>query len=235
MEQINGYRLERWIAVLLGLLFFLPFVARGDELLYTDSYHGDEIAHVSGERFLALVVGDDAARLEPVSIRVRGVYDPIEDLDGEMSGKRVEVEGHDDVFLLRSARLRAGNVVAATPARTELPIDAPLTITLGATHYTLDSRCGNTPDPDGIVECAIVLDDGTRSQVLAHVFQFFEAGNEMRVFFSFAGDLDGDQRLDLLLDISKTDHEWHPALFLSSAAADGELVAKVAELVTYAC
>jgi hypothetical protein len=28
----NGYRLEKWLAALLSLLFFLPFVARGEEL-----------------------------------------------------------------------------------------------------------------------------------------------------------------------------------------------------------
>jgi hypothetical protein len=29
--QINDYRLERWIAVILALLFFLPFVAQAEE------------------------------------------------------------------------------------------------------------------------------------------------------------------------------------------------------------
>jgi hypothetical protein len=27
--ETNNYRLERWIAVILALLFFLPFVTRG--------------------------------------------------------------------------------------------------------------------------------------------------------------------------------------------------------------
>lgn len=28
--EANDYRLERWLAILLSLLFFLPFVARAD-------------------------------------------------------------------------------------------------------------------------------------------------------------------------------------------------------------
>lgn len=235
MEQNNGYRLERWIAVLLGLLFFLPFVARGDELLFTDTYSHHEIRNVTGEQFLVLAGDERVPRLESASLRVRRVYDPWEDAEGETTGKRVEVDGHNDVFLLRSPHLRAGHVVAASPMRTELPIDAPTPITLGATQYTLDYHCGSDPDERGIVECALILDDGRRQQELARVLYFFADREHMGVLFHFAGDLDGDGRLDLLIDISRTDHEWHPALFLSSAADEGELVKKVAELVTYAC
>ena len=30
-NQVNDYRLERWIAVILALLFLLPFVAQAEE------------------------------------------------------------------------------------------------------------------------------------------------------------------------------------------------------------
>jgi hypothetical protein len=40
----NDYRLERWIAVILSLLFFLPFVARADERPATIVRSGDAAA-----------------------------------------------------------------------------------------------------------------------------------------------------------------------------------------------
>ena len=47
----------------------------------------------------------------------------------------------------------------------------------------------------------------------------------------WAGDLDRDGRLDLLLDLSEHYNMSLPTLFLSSAAADSDLVAPVARLV----
>jgi hypothetical protein len=46
-ESRNDYRLERWIAVILALLFFLPFVARadvrsGNGVAETVSYRGSD-------------------------------------------------------------------------------------------------------------------------------------------------------------------------------------------------
>jgi hypothetical protein len=46
-ERNNDYRLERWIAVILALLFFLPFVARADVrsgsgVTETVSYRGSD-------------------------------------------------------------------------------------------------------------------------------------------------------------------------------------------------
>ena len=220
-ESTTNYRLERWIAVILGLLFFLPFVARADEILYTGAFHEDDVRPVSGERFFALAGG----RLEPVAIRVRPMHDSLV----------VEAGTFKDVYLLRSDRLQPGRVIAASPSFTDLPVDAPLTINLGATQSTLHYHCGTTADADGFVDCSLVLATNGVTQTLGTVSTFFEARNDLQVYFAFAGDLDHDGKLDLLIDVSANVHEWHPALFLSSAANEGELVAKVAELVTSGC
>ncbi len=50
-----------------------------------------------------------------------------------------------------------------------------------------------------------------------------------RSYVVFAGDIDGDGKLDLILDESPRAHHGHLTLYLSSAAMQGEMVAKVAE------
>src|SRR5688500_3414489 len=113
-ETTTNYRLERWLAVLLGLLFFLPFVARADELAYAGPFHGSEVRYTSGEPFFALTNG----RLEPVRIRVKPMHDALADLPGENSGRIIEAGRFKDVYLLRSDRLQAGSVVVASPSST---------------------------------------------------------------------------------------------------------------------
>jgi hypothetical protein len=241
MSEERTYRLERIIAAILFLLFFLPFVANADEVLFTDLFHGAEVKAKRGEHFLALVCdAKDRCVLQPVKIDVTAEYDPIVDAEDERTGKRVRVHGLESVYLLRSKRLSPGPVVSARPTATDLlPISKPQTITLGATKYVLHYRCGSAPDPDGFVDCALVLESKGVSQVLASFPAFDEGGGinslDVEQYVVFAGDLDHDGKLDLLANISGHWNEWRPALFLSSAAKDGELVARVAEFVATGC
>jgi hypothetical protein len=241
MSEARTYHLERWIAVLLFLLFFLPFVANADEILFTDLFHGDEVKAKSGEHFLALVCSenDDRCVLQPVKVQVTSEFDPILDAENERSGKRVSVNGLDIAYLLRSDRLTAGPVTSARPATADLlPVSKPQRFTLGASKYVLHYRCGSKPDPEGLVDCALVLDSNGVSQELASFPAMGENGInslDAEQYVAFAGDLDHDGKLDLLVNISSHYNVWHPALYLSSAAKDGELVSKVAELVTTGC
>lgn len=237
----NDYRLERWIAFLLFLLFFLPFVANADEILYTDLFHGDEVTAKSGEPFLALVCTGAGCVLQPVKVQVTPEFDPIVDAEDERTGKRVSAAGVDEhVYLLKSKRLHPGVVTTATPASTELlPVSKPQTITLGTSKYRLHYRCGSAPDPEGFVDCALVLEAQGVTQVLASFPALSDGGKlnplDIEQYVMFAGDLDHDGKLDLLANVSGHWNEWRPALFLSSAAKEGELVARVAELVATGC
>ncbi len=184
-EIVTDYRLERWIAIFLALLFFLPFVARADNAP------------------LALVCSGNNAWLQSA-----GAATP------------------DDAWLLNDSRLQAGAVSVA--ACNDLPLPAPLRVTFQGSDTTLAWRCAPA-SVEGFKQCALILDQ----QVLT--WRMALDDEEMRVLVSFAGDLDRDARLDLLVDISRNGREWRPALFLSSAAKKGQLVAKVAEISGPGC
>lgn len=239
--ETNNYRLERWIAILLGLLFFLPFVARADDLLATGTFHGGEVKHVSGEHFLALVQ-EDAGQwfLQPVRITVEKDFDPVIDDANEISGKRVAASGIDDAIMFRGKRLSPGHVTPASPDGATLALETTTTFKLRQSVSTLRYRCPGAADPDGVFDCRLVLTSGDTEQEIATFEAFGDAKGKPElpdivpeVFF--AGDLDHDGRLDLLIDISNHYNLWHPALFLSSAAAEGALVGRVAELMTSGC
>lgn len=237
----NDYRLERWIAILLGLLFFLPFVARAEDVLATGSYHRGEVKNVSGENFLALVK-EEAGQwfLQPVRIRVETEFDPIVDEKNAMTGKRVIASGIDDGILIRGDRFSPGHVTAASPDGTTLTLGTTFQFKLHHVTSTLRYRCADAADPDGVFDCKLVMATGETEQEIATFDAFADRNGKPELpdiapEVYFAGDLDHDGKLDLLIDIARSYNEWHPALFLSSAAGEGALVGQVAELTTVGC
>jgi hypothetical protein len=239
-EAPRSYRLERVIAAILFLLFFLPFVANADEILFTDLFYGDEVKAKSAGTWLALTGTGDHCVLQPVKVVITNEFHPVADAEGEATGKRVRAVGITDeegAYLLRSSRLTAGPVTCASPCSAELmPIGKAQTITFQAKKYVMRYQCASAPDPDGLVDCALVLQGEGITQVLAHFGAVDDRGKlvsmDVEQYVAFAGDLDRDGKLDLLANVSSHWNEWRPALFLSSAAKDGELVARVAELST---
>jgi hypothetical protein len=238
MEIQSHYRLERWIALLLSLLFFLPFVARADDLIATGSFHGGEIAHASGESFLALIEQRDGSfMLQPAQIRVTRENDAIVDEPHEQTGVRVETPGVDDAFLLRGKRLVAGPVQPASVSSADLPLHQTTTLTFNGRAYSFRYHCATVAAEEGRFDCALVL-NGTQ-ELATFPADRDEQGKlqfpDMQPSILFAGDLDHDGSADFLIDVSNHYNLWEPALFLSTAAANGELVRQVAKLSTAGC
>ena len=231
-SQSNDYRLERWLAVLLSLLFFLPFVARADDIVLANmTYHGEEMPYGDGEEFLALT---PACVLVPVKIGVTTVHDDIVDAEGEATGKSVSVPVVDEgTVLMRGAKLVAGKVIPADPDFVELaPRSWQATIALGSAQSSLYYRCDDA-------ECTLVLETGDVSQDLVTI-PIVRRGREINTMdvehtINFAGDLDHDGRLDLVANVPSHWNGFEMTLFLSSAAEPGQLVGRAAELLMTGC
>jgi hypothetical protein len=171
----TNYRLERWIALFLALLFFIPFVANAQESQ------------------LSLVCSGNTAFLQRTSSAPAGA------------------------FVIDDPRVAAGPIEQALCSDVAVP--TPVTV-FGS---TLDYRCGEADD-EGLLECVLELDGQPLAKRVA-----FET-EQLKVRVSFAGDLDRDGRLDLLVDVARNRFDYRPALFLSSPAAAGDSVLRVAEL-----
>lgn len=211
-------------------------------------FHASEPVALDGERWLALrMTGRDAALL-PTRVRVRRVFDGLVDEPGGATGQDVTSPLGDHVMVfLRGAALVAGVVDTARVTGASTPDRVDYSAVFRDMRFRIASHCAS-PQPDATrtrrrFNCRLILQRGDgREQSLAHFDGFADAGatvpsfgNDAAPTLLFAGDLDRDGELDLLLDMSNHYNISRPTLFLSSQAGPGEFLRQVAQHESTGC
>ncbi len=139
----------------------------------------------------------------------------------------VTVESQPEVtFAVRCVPgLSAGSMQSLNVMNESLAPDRPLTLSLGARRYGLRVQSAK---PD-LSDARVVLTDGRRTQVL---YSAEGVVDEPHFDVVWAGDLDRDGQLDLVVNLSRK-YSVHPyRLLLSSKAAPNQLVGEAAVFTT---
>ncbi|GEM_PF-763040 len=225
--------------------------ASADAIQPLGAFHQGEAVARDGETWLTLWrAGEDgAARLAQTRVRVAHVYDPISDAEGQRTGEGVSVpvsaDGRESpIMLLRSNRVRVGAVDAAVVEDRSAHGLPAYDFRLNGHASRLDTVCAPAPtsEPIGAGEsprgaCRWVFSaDGDRRQTLLELSaaQMLVDGRatwsldgDASPHLLFAGDLDRDGRLDLIIDATDHYNLSLPTLFLSSAAGPGQFLRRV--------
>jgi hypothetical protein len=214
-------------------------VAPANRLLLTGSFHGDEINARSGDQYLGFYRESGRDRLELSRITVvREVDAVVDEVEGQMTGKRVEVSGSGEpVFLIaRASGLTPGPVETVFHGKEELVTGPPKTIKLGLRTYSLSVRSRRLRSEPGIAsdDSKLVLSVDGRSQTL---YSLGGPGDPTEAYWSllWAGDLDRDGQLDLFVKVASHYNEALYRLYISSRRAPKEIVHLIGELRSVGC
>ncbi len=220
------------------------------------SFHQGEAVARNGERWLALWTRNDGSgsRLADVRVSVARVEDPLIDAVGQKTGEEVSVPANGretPMMLLRGKGLNPGDVIAAQVEDRSADGLPAFTFRLGGLESRLETRCTPHPAPaheeNGDTEhaqCRIELIAGKTRQTVLTMSASRSAGatvapwmlgDDAAPHVLFAGDLDRDGQLDLLLETSDHYNLSRPTLFLSSSARRSELLRRVSEHHAVGC
>jgi hypothetical protein len=203
------------------------------EILRPGPYHGDEVPADAAGPWWCLLSTAGGPELRPCQVSVTAEHDPI---FGDDSGKAVAVDLPGEVALMvRGAEaLRPGPVATFFAGLLVLMPDQGVALGTGDDRWFVAADGKIEPrGPDTLLhDYRLTLSRCTTSQVLAaHLLLATDGVPSLH----WAGDLDRDGAMDLLLDLTDHYNVTELALFLSSAAQDGELVRRVATLRTTGC
>jgi hypothetical protein len=232
--------------VLALLAFALPCSAAEPQLLLPGEWHGAEVRANDWERWLGVtLMWQGGWELREYIVRVEPVTDPVVDEAGEMTGKRVRVtEGGEPSFLLRGIDgLAPGQILTASDIPTEITREQALRLTLpNGAGLELSLDCRNPIfDAEGLAACPLVTGDNEGRQTIATITLYRPAPEKVEFTAErppqllWAGDLDRDGRLDLLIDLSNHYNASSPTLFLSAPAGAEEKLRRVAAFTTSGC
>lgn len=190
-----------------------------------------EITAEPNEVWLGLYPTKDGYSLMPSELRVDAFYDPTIGADENVTGAtRVSVQGQNaPLFLITGLdSLKTGMIKTLFSGRLSLPLGSTLEFTLdNKSAYSITAFGGMEPNSGG-VDYKVELVKDSRSQVICS----FDATSTAVSYLLWAGDIDRDGQLDLLIDTVCDYSASCPALFLSSLAEGGNLLKKAAQFET---
>jgi len=190
------------------------------QLLDPGTYHGDEAPSAPGTGWLALTVVGGVWRLEPTVVRATRVHDPVLDEEDQKTGLKISSNYSNSLALLRLPGLKAGKVDTpnmkfnGTP-RTISTRDRPLRISFKGDNYAITA-----------INSEIYLQSGEQRTLLPNLTAG-DSKSEDSTSLLWAGDLDGDGKLDLLFAYSGYNNGGI-CLYMSVGARNAALVKQVA-------
>lgn len=206
----------------------------GVQILRVGSYHGNEIAAMSGEEWFGVFPTGDGFELMLSTIVVETVNDPVVDGDFGMSGKKVSVnEKTEPLFLIKNLNNLSEGAVETLFAGNKLlcPNDSIHLEMKNRDHYFIEV----IGDGDKIDFCVAdnyrieLLHQGLSQEIIAlkHVADGKPA-------LLWAGDIDRDGKLDLFIDETSHYNTRLLKLYLSSTAKENRIVQEVAKFISTA-
>jgi hypothetical protein len=213
-------------------------------ILVAGMHHGGDVGPFDSNDWYGLFPTDSGYSLETVELRSDPCHDYCVDGAGESTAVCISVDQTPKPLVLVQSRrsLRTGLVRTAYAERTDLVPGVP--VHLGQHNRKVFS----------IVALGEVTDEGHRPPgdllILGYTLKLYRqgpnGGSQVLAEFErlaydglpnirWAGDLDGDGLVDLLLDIRNRYGTRHYALYLSSEANAEQLVELVADLRMSGC
>ncbi|BDD06703.1 hypothetical protein [Aureibacter tunicatorum] len=214
--------------------------------LFLSEFHGDELQEgvTQGKDWYGLIIEGDSSSLKRLNVKMERSFDPILDSEGEKTGWEITADSAQNClmliattrFELHEQKLEDFQVDFGRPSL-DIMKDT-ISLVMDSIEYSIYENTdrfllsdGNLVDANYKMYITAQKNGEKITQNLIAKYNMDD--NKPNILW--AGDLDGDNKLDLIIDASRHYNVFLPTLFLSSFADENELVKCVAFLESVGC
>jgi hypothetical protein len=200
------------------------------------NFHEDEVWKTAeNEKWIGLFEGQDGFYLAATTIKTERIHDPVVDEDEtEKTGWQVSVPNQDSALLLMQAIpiIKERKINAVHLVKNSFDPGDSMQFSYEGSAYQLyatgvKEKNGINPDALAVRQYKLYLTAMVKGKRITQLLVAQPAHQETIIKLLFVGDLDGDTIPDFIIDTSEHYNLQKPTLYLSSPAADDEIVKPV--------
>lgn len=214
-------------------LFFDEKPSSGIRILRTGDFHGDEIESGTEQlTWYGLIKSVDSFELQKVKLEVHSRHDPVVDEGDESTGKSLTITDElESIILINGLEpVEEGEIYSVELKNKVLYPGESMSLKLGD-EWTSISAYGTASFDKGIRAYILSISSTRDRYRTRQIFAGTQGFDDAMFKFVWAGDIDRDGAIDLIMDLSDHYNADRLTLFLSSRADKGQLLKRVAEFV----
>lgn len=205
--------------------------AKSVKVLTVGSFHNDEVwENADKEKWLGLFKGKTNFYVAETKLKIRKVFDAILDKENEETGWEVQTANKDSAIILfeKLNFLTERNVEQAILSKEEIFPNDTLKVNYLGVDYKIYATGGKRKvqdDPEWFVawNYKLYISANIKGQELKTLLVAQPNFDDNMINIIFAGDIDGDGILDLIIDTSRHYNSECPTIYLSKPADNGEI------------
>ena len=207
------------------------------QILRIGDFHGNEIGNgVDRLEWYGLIRQEDKYVLKKIKIKVDSRHDAIMDSEGKSTGKRVTTTATAEPIILINGLTDVQEVeIPSVELKKKILYPGEQMSVKLKGEWTSISAYGTVSPGQSIRSYMLQISSTTDGHRTKQIFAGANGFDDSMISFIWAGDIDGDGALDLIMDLSNHYNVGRLTLFLSSKADPGQLIKRVAEFKTTGC
>lgn len=208
------------------------------QILMPTNYHGDELPKDTSGEWYGIYTTSNGYELRKTPFQINTVRDEVLDdpgPDAEKTGKEIVFKDNQKpLFMIRGLNLSKRKLKTAAFQPGKISVNETRVIEFNGNKYGL-SVSGISKDAHTTSDLKIIVQSGTEKEILFSAPPETKVEAPGNVDLIWAGDLDGDDKLDLFIQPVYHYNTMDYQLFLSSKGQGQNMMRMAARLVLLGC
>jgi len=199
-------------------------------------FHGDEVSENSDKKdWFGLFLSKQENYIARTKIKMKRVYDPVLDEENEKTGWEISTYNKDScIILIEKIQILSEKKIQKIEFQNTIYPKDTVTINYLGIKYKIFATGGGAKG-GSVWNYKLFISANIKGENRKSLLIAAPNFDDTMTSILFAGDIDGDGILDLIIDTSRKYGGVNPTIYLSKPASNGEILKPIGEISSVGC